>query len=175
MWTDPPLCVDHVCAADCNALSWPCVFSVPQGASPCAVVAVTSAEVGGCGYESCWDRGVASSKRDAGHARRSVASVRVPVWLTISGQAVSSVAESVMLATLAKSVKISPRLNNHIRLSLLTLLHNLLANGILNLFVEAHFLNFKTFDQWLDSNFNCFNSAICFKILTLHLAWILKP
>lgn len=31
---------------------------MPQGASPCAVVAVTSAEVGGCGYESHAEIGV---------------------------------------------------------------------------------------------------------------------
>ena len=77
------------------------------------MVAVTSAEVGGCGYETMLRTGCCElqARHETCEAKGGMASVRVAVWLTNSGQAVSSVAESVMLSTLAKSVKISPRLN----------------------------------------------------------------
>lgn len=118
VWTNPLFesfqCVFNICTADWNVLSWPCVFWVPQGASPCAVVAVTRAEVGGCGYETMLRTGCCElqARYETCEARRGMASVRVAVWLTNSGQAVSSVAESVMLSTLSVRVKISPRLNN---------------------------------------------------------------
>ena len=79
-------------------------------------------EVGGCGYETHAENGVLRAPGETRdyETRRGMANVQVAVWLTNSGQAVSSVAEFVMLATHSMSVKYLLALTFHIRLSLLT-------------------------------------------------------